>query len=72
MFDFIYETEVPVPVGTKTLALWLPYPASDEHQKIEGLSIQADYPTDVRKEPKGRRQNKFPFSRRSDGVVPFG
>ena len=21
---------------------------------------------------KGRRQNKFPFSRRSDGVVPFG
>ena len=52
MFDFIYETEVPVPVGTKTLALWLPYPASDEHQKIEGLSIQADYPTDVRKEPK--------------------
>lgn len=44
-FDFTYNMRVTqLPQGTRRVDLWLPYPTSDEHQKVEVLEISSPYP----------------------------
>jgi transglutaminase-like putative cysteine protease len=45
-FHVEYATEIRVPAGTSTLAIWLPYPARDENQSVS--NIQVDSPLELR------------------------
>ena len=47
-FDITYTAEVHnVPTGTKDVQIWLPYPQSDEYQKILKANVSAPYPTKI-------------------------
>ena len=37
------RVEIPNPVGSKYLNLWVPYPISDEHQKIENVEVTGSH-----------------------------
>src|SRR5579872_2187699 len=47
-FDITYTAEVhDVPAGTKDVQIWLPYPQSDEYQKILKANVTAPYTTKI-------------------------
>lgn len=47
-FDITYTAEVhDIPAGTKDVQIWLPYPQSDEYQKILKANVTAPYPTKI-------------------------
>jgi hypothetical protein len=50
-FDFAYRVKIPVPEGAKRLDAWIPLPLEDEHQKVEGLAVEASVPHEVTKDP---------------------
>lgn len=54
MRDFVFTYSVSIgelPSGARQVDIWLPYPTSDEHQKIDVLEILSPYPHRVIKEP---------------------
>ena len=38
-----WRTEIPIPVGSKYLRLWLPYPVSDENQTVENVRVSGNF-----------------------------
>ena len=71
------EHDVSMPDEDGTLPGKTPRPPHDTQEEAltteERHTMEEDRRPNVEEPlPKGRRQNKFPFSRRSDGVVPFG
>src|SRR6202012_3692584 len=49
-FDISYMAEVHyIPVGAKDVQIGLPYPQSDEYQKILKANVTAPYPTKIAK-----------------------
>lgn len=47
-FDFGYATVVRnIPAGAKQVAVWIPYPVSDDHQQIDHVEIVSPHPTTV-------------------------
>src|SRR5262245_44941693 len=52
-FDFTYTAELHhIPDGAKRVAVWIPYPRSDDHQEISDVRVSSPYPTRVTSEPK--------------------
>lgn len=50
-FRFWYELKVKeLPASSKQIAIWLPLPQSNQHQKISDLEIRSDYPYSLYKE----------------------
>ncbi len=44
-FEFTYLTSIPaLPLGAKTLRIWIPLPQSDPYQAIGGLKIESPFP----------------------------
>jgi transglutaminase-like putative cysteine protease len=51
-FDFTYTVGLHnIPNGAKKVAVWIPYPGSDEHQEISDVRVICPYPTRVTKDP---------------------
>ncbi len=51
-FDFTYTAALHnIPEGAKKVALWIPYPGSDDHQQISDIRVICPYPTRVTKDP---------------------
>jgi transglutaminase-like putative cysteine protease len=51
-FEFTYIAEVKdIPAGAGKVAVWLPYPTSDEHQTISDVRVSCPYPTRIHKDP---------------------
>lgn len=47
-FEFSYTAEVhDIPAGSKDVQIWLPYPQSDEYQKIVKAKVSSAYPTQI-------------------------
>ena len=47
-FDLMYSAEIhDVPAGAKKVDLWLPYPQSDEYQKILSAKVNSPFPTKI-------------------------
>jgi transglutaminase-like putative cysteine protease len=54
MRDFVFTYSVSIgelSPGTRQVDIWLPYPTSDEHQKVDVLEISSPYPHRIIKEP---------------------
>jgi transglutaminase-like putative cysteine protease len=50
-FDFTYSVRVSeLPQGTHKVDMWLPYPTSDENQKVEVVEISSPYPYRISKD----------------------
>jgi transglutaminase-like putative cysteine protease len=51
-FDFTYTAVFNnIPEGAKKVAVWIPYPKSDEHQEITNLELNSPFPTKVTQDP---------------------
>lgn len=51
-FEFIYAVEVRgIPAGARTVAIWIPYPPNDEHQRIDDVQIRAPWTWRVTRDP---------------------
>jgi len=47
-FDLTYSAEIhDLPAGTKEVDLWLPFPQSDEYQKILSAKVNSAFPTKI-------------------------
>ncbi|HVT14748.1 MAG TPA: transglutaminase domain-containing protein [Thermoanaerobaculia bacterium] len=52
-FELTYKAVVHnLPAAAGRVDIWLPYPASDEDQRVEVAQVSAPFPTDIRKDPK--------------------
>lgn len=50
-FAVDYAATVEVPAGARKVEVWLPYPASDEHQRVSNVKVSAPAAYQVAKEP---------------------
>ncbi len=51
-FEFTYTTQVEgIPDGAKSVAIWIPYPVSDAHQKIRNVKVSSPLPERIDKDP---------------------
>src|SRR6266403_1867047 len=51
-FEFTYLTSIPaLPLGAKTLRIWIPLPQSDPYQAIGGLKIESPFPYVKHRDP---------------------
>ena len=50
-FAVDYEAAIEVPAGARRVEVWLPYPASDEHQRVSNVKVAAPAAYEVVKEP---------------------
>ena len=51
-FEFTYVAEVrDIPSGARTVSIWLPYPPSDENQRISDVRIHAPAPWRLTRDP---------------------
>src|SRR5271156_5189797 len=47
-FDITYTAEVhDIPAGSKDVQIWLPYPQSDQYQKILKAKVSSPYPSQI-------------------------
>jgi len=47
-FDLTYSAEIhDLPAGAKQVDLWLPYPQSDDYQKILSAKVNSAFPTKI-------------------------
>jgi transglutaminase-like putative cysteine protease len=47
-FEFTYTAEVhDIPAGSKDVQIWLPYPQSDQYQKILKAKVSSPYPSQI-------------------------
>jgi transglutaminase-like putative cysteine protease len=51
-FDFTYSAVVhDIPAGAHRVAIWVPYPVSDPHQKVSRVEVSCPFPTKVETDP---------------------
>jgi len=51
-FEFTYAVQVrDLPAGARTVAIWIPYPPNDEHQRISDMHIRAPAPWRLTRDP---------------------
>ncbi len=51
-FEFTYVAEVrDIPAGARTVSIWIPYPPSDENQRIGDVQIRAPAPWRLTRDP---------------------
>jgi hypothetical protein len=51
-FDLMYTAKVhDIPPGAKQAEIWLPYPQSDDYQKILKANVTSPYPTKIFTDP---------------------
>lgn len=53
LFEMTYTARVQgIPPEARRVELWLPYPVSDEHQRVFDLTVESPYPTELTHDPK--------------------
>ncbi len=50
-FAVDYAATIEVPAGARKVEVWLPYPSSDEHQRVSNVKIAAPAAYEIAKEP---------------------
>lgn len=50
--EFTYVAEVPaLPKGAEKVEVWIPYPSSDENQRVSDIRVSSPFPTRVGRDP---------------------
>ena len=71
-FDLTYTAEVhDVPAGAKQVDLWLPYPQSDDYQKVMKANVTSPFPTKITTESQyGNKMVHVEVKNPAAGMIP--
>lgn len=70
-FEFAYAAEIPVPKGAGTVSVWVPYPTSDEYQKVRDVRVKSAVETEIRKDAQGNSILHFTVADPKAESIPF-